>query len=219
MHRAKRAVFAPILRVVSILGILVMVQGCASIVTGQNQVVSVDTPMCPAAKCKLQNEEGVFWVPVTPGTVSVNREYGDLTVTCSKPGYPDSIIAVSSSTKGMAFGNILFGGVIGAGVDMGTGAAYDYPGEIVSPLDCRTEAERASVSGGTKYGAVAAKFVADAGCGAPQFAFADAADEIYKTECKDARTGLVKCGAEGCIPLNMPPVQDGKPAQEKGQEP
>jgi hypothetical protein len=27
----------------------------------------------------------------------------------------------------MAFGNILFGGFIGAGVDMSTGAAYDYP--------------------------------------------------------------------------------------------
>ena len=27
----------------------------------------------------------------------------------------------------MAFGNILFGGVIGAAVDVGTGAAYDYP--------------------------------------------------------------------------------------------
>lgn len=27
----------------------------------------------------------------------------------------------------MAFGNILFGGVIGAAVDAGSGAAYDYP--------------------------------------------------------------------------------------------
>jgi hypothetical protein len=27
----------------------------------------------------------------------------------------------------MAFGNILFGGVIGAGVDVYNGAAYDYP--------------------------------------------------------------------------------------------
>jgi hypothetical protein len=27
----------------------------------------------------------------------------------------------------MAFGNIIFGGVIGAAVDAGSGAAYDYP--------------------------------------------------------------------------------------------
>jgi hypothetical protein len=30
----------------------------------------------------------------------------------------------------MAFGNILLGGVIGAAVDVGTGAAYDYPSLI-----------------------------------------------------------------------------------------
>jgi len=30
----------------------------------------------------------------------------------------------------MAFGNIIFGGVIGAGVDISTGAAYDYPSLI-----------------------------------------------------------------------------------------
>ncbi|MDH4481479.1 MAG: hypothetical protein QE279_02085 [Rhodoferax sp.] len=31
----------------------------------------------------------------------------------------------------MAFGNIIFGGVIGAGVDISTGTAYDYPSLIV----------------------------------------------------------------------------------------
>jgi hypothetical protein len=35
--------------------------------------------------------------------------------------------------KSIAFGNILFGGVIGAGVDMASGAAYDYP-TVISVL-------------------------------------------------------------------------------------
>ncbi|MFC7513877.1 hypothetical protein ACFQUU_02545 [Herbaspirillum sp. GCM10030257] len=35
--------------------------------------------------------------------------------------------AVKSSTKSMAFGNIIFGGIIGAAVDTSSGAAYDYP--------------------------------------------------------------------------------------------
>jgi hypothetical protein len=34
----------------------------------------------------------------------------------------------------MAFGNILFGGLIGVGVDMSTGAAYDYPALITVPM-------------------------------------------------------------------------------------
>jgi hypothetical protein len=35
---------------------------------------------------------------------------------------------------GLAFGNILFGGLIGAAVDVGTGAAYDYPSPIIVNL-------------------------------------------------------------------------------------
>lgn len=182
---------------------LTLMSGCASIVTGQDQIVSVDTPLCPAAKCKLQNEEGVYWVPSTPGTISVDREYGDLVVTCSKPGYPDAMMNVSSSTKGMAFGNIILGGIIGAGVDMGTGAAYDYPSDIVVPLDCRDEIAKATAPTSGKFSAGAAKLIDSTKCESPQFAFMDGSDEIYKSRCEDGRTGVIRCTAAGCTPLNI----------------
>lgn len=67
------------------------------------------------------------WFVTTPGSVTVNRSYNDLTIRCEKDGVEPGLLTAKSSTKGMAFGNILFGGVIGAGVDMSTGAAYDYP--------------------------------------------------------------------------------------------
>lgn len=41
----------------------------------------------------------------------------------------------------MAFGNILFGGVIGAGVDMSSGAAYDYPATLSIPMSCSPKTE------------------------------------------------------------------------------
>ncbi len=182
---------------------IALIQGCASIVSGQDQIVSVDAPLCPASKCKLQNEEGVYWIPSTPGTVAVDREYGDLVVTCSKPGYQDFTMKVSSSTKGMAFGNILLGGFIGAGVDMGTGAAYDYPTEIIVPLDCRSEAEIAEAPTTGKYTDAAAKLVDVDKCEKPQFVFMDGTDEIYKARCEDGRTGVLKCGPSNCIPLNV----------------
>jgi len=179
------------------------ISGCASIVTGQDQIISVDTPLCPAAKCKLQNEEGVYWIPSTPGTVSVDREYGDMMVTCSKQGFQDVMLKVSSSTKGMAFGNILAGGIIGAGVDMGTGAAYDYPSEVIVPLDCRTGAEKAAAPTSGSFGVQAAKLVDTTKCEQPQFAFMDSADEIYKSRCQDGKTGVIKCNSSGCAPLNI----------------
>lgn len=104
--------------------------GCASIVSGTNQVMSVETisktGKIDGASCKLQNDKGVYYV-ITPGTVNVHRAYGDLSVTCEKTGVPTGLATIKSSTKGMMAGNILFGGFIGAGVDAASGAAYDYP--------------------------------------------------------------------------------------------
>jgi len=104
--------------------------GCASIVSGTSQVVSVETlhasgPVSGAV-CKLENDKGVYYV-TTPGTVTVHRAYGDMNVKCEKTGFDPGLASVKSSTKGMMAGNILFGGFVGAGVDAASGAAYDYP--------------------------------------------------------------------------------------------
>jgi hypothetical protein len=82
----------------------------------------------------LTNNKGQ-WFVTTPGTVTVHRSFQDLSVKCEKPDdYDPGLATVPSATKGMAFGNILLGGFIGAGVDMGTGAAYDYPELITVQL-------------------------------------------------------------------------------------
>lgn len=110
--------------------------GCASIVNGQNQSCSVTTPGCPGASCELSNDKGKWYVSSTPASVTVNRSYSDLFVKCTKGSSPPAEASVSSKTKGMAFGNILLGGIIGAGVDVANGAAYDYPNEISLPMTC-----------------------------------------------------------------------------------
>ncbi len=110
-----------------------MLSGCASIVNGTNQVLTVDArsknEQVAGATCQLNNTKGVYYV-TTPGTVTVNRAYGDMDVKCEKADLPPGMATVKSTVKGMAFGNILFGGVIGAAIDAGSGAAYDYPNLI-----------------------------------------------------------------------------------------
>lgn len=104
--------------------------GCASIVNGQNQSVSVETSSAGeslvGATCTLGNDKGT-WLVTTPGSTVVHRSYADLKVKCEKAPLEPGLATAKSSTKAMAFGNILFGGVIGVGVDVATGAAYDYP--------------------------------------------------------------------------------------------
>lgn len=110
---------------------------CASIVDGSNQSLSVETvsngSSVPQASCELSSDKGTWFVN-TPGSVTVHRGYDALNVKCTKDGYQDGIATVQSSTKAMAAGNLLFGGVIGVGVDMGTGAAYDYPALVEVPM-------------------------------------------------------------------------------------
>lgn len=113
---------------------LLTLSACASITTGQNQPVSVTTTPTSGASCKLVNDKGTWYVPSTPGSVTVKRAHGDLSVTCEKENN-NGVSVVKSKTKGMAFGNIIAGGIIGGAIDAGTGAAYDYPSEIAVKLE------------------------------------------------------------------------------------
>jgi hypothetical protein len=112
--------------------------GCASIVNGTNQSVSVQTGPVTGANCELANDKGKWYVNGTPGSVTVHRSYQDLTVNCQKKGFASGNTKVESKTKGMAFGNAVFGGVVGAGADMADGAAYDYPQTISVPMSKTT---------------------------------------------------------------------------------
>jgi hypothetical protein len=111
---------------------LCLLTGCASIVTGHNQSLSVNTGEIRGATCTLKNNKGIWYVN-TPASVTVHRSFDNLNIACQK-GYKHGNTSVKSTTKAMAFGNIVFGGAIGAGVDIASGAAYDYPGEIYVPL-------------------------------------------------------------------------------------
>lgn len=111
--------------------VLVAVSGCASITGTTNQSVSVQTvdgtgKEVSAAACEMSNNKGKWFVN-TPGSVVITRSNDDPQVLCNKEGHDPGRAAVVSGTKGSMFGNILFGGGIGAVIDHNTGAAYEYP--------------------------------------------------------------------------------------------
>ncbi len=105
--------------------------GCASITGSPNQNVSVQARehtgvAVVGASCELSNDVGK-WFITTPGSVGIHRSNKDLQVSCKKDGLEPGRAAVVSDTKGSMFGNILFGGGIGAIVDHNNGSAYEYP--------------------------------------------------------------------------------------------
>ena len=111
-------------------------QACASITSGSSQSVSISTEPVSGATCQLTNDAGSWFVNATPGSVTIHREASDLTVICKKDKLHGTA-RVESTTKALAFGNILAGGIIGAAVDRSNGAAFDYPTLINVPISLK----------------------------------------------------------------------------------
>ena len=123
------------IRIILLILSFLSLSNCASIMSDSVQAISVDTPNCRGAKCTLNNSNGVYFVQSTPGTVSVEKAFGDLTVTCEKDG--QTFTSTHQSKANVAtYGNILLGGIPGALIDGGSGKGYDYPNYIVNNLSC-----------------------------------------------------------------------------------
>lgn len=106
----------------------VIISGCATITSSEMQTVSLRTDSAEGqpveqAKCTLHNDKG-SWEMVTPGFVSVHRSSDDLIVECKKDGMADGFLRAISRVAGGMFGNIIFGGGIGALIDHSKGTGY-----------------------------------------------------------------------------------------------
>jgi hypothetical protein len=106
--------------------------GCSTITQSEMQTVSLtatyqDAPVTP--ECRITNDKG-SWDASAPSNIAVRKSNEDLEVTCKKEGMPDGILKAISRAAGSMFGNIIFGGGIGALIDHSKGTGYDYPNQL-----------------------------------------------------------------------------------------
>lgn len=115
--------------------------GCGTITRGTTDQIQIQSePAEATAKTSLGHN------CVTPCSVTVSKK-DEFTVTIEKDGYkPQQVPVITSVGTGggaaMA-GNILLGGVVGAGADLATGAMYDHtPNPVfvtLQPLEKKAE--------------------------------------------------------------------------------
>lgn len=100
---------------------LIFFCNCATITKDESQPVAFSSEPQGA-------EVSINSVPMgtTPTTVMVKRKMGTTMVGIYKEGYHKENFALDKSVAAMTFGNIIFGGIIGVGVDVATGKATDY---------------------------------------------------------------------------------------------
>lgn len=117
--------------VVSVFG--VAMSGCASIMTGTTQTVSVTTVPVSGADCTVKNGWGE-WNVTTPGQVVVKKSIHHALVSCDKPGYQRSYAWLVAKSQPWAWGNALVPLMIGNIVDWSDGASGKYPEAVSVPL-------------------------------------------------------------------------------------
>ena len=106
--------------------------GCSTITQDSSQTVSLTSSyqgQPVEAECKLSNDKGQ-WSSKTPANVMVRKSNEDLDVTCKKEGVPDGLLKAISRAAGSMWGNIIFGGGVGAIIDHSKGTGYDYPNQL-----------------------------------------------------------------------------------------
>jgi hypothetical protein len=119
--------------------------GCASITTEEMQPLSISATSAAGqplekANCTLRNDRGA-WQAVTPAFVSVRRSGEDLLVECEKEGHPKGALRAISGAS-MLWGNIVFGGGIGAIIDHNNGKGYEYPASLAVKMGASTTIDK-----------------------------------------------------------------------------
>jgi len=99
---------------------------CATLTKGTTQQVSINTPGVQAATCTLNSSAIGTKVVNTPAVIVLDKSQDAIAVTCKKECYQDGVAIIASNTESMSAGNIVFGGVIGLGVDAASGAMNKY---------------------------------------------------------------------------------------------
>ena len=105
---------------------ILLLQGCASILEGTDQTITVETTP-QGANCRFYREGRVVAQVITPGGVMVEKTKHDMTVECVKEGYEVSKANLDSGIEGATWGNIVAGGGIGWAIDSASGADNEYP--------------------------------------------------------------------------------------------
>src|SRR5262249_14359471 len=112
-------------------------QGCATIMHGSTQQVTVTSTPVGA---NVLVDSGMRFK--TPAAIMLSRKETH-TIEISMDGYQTETVDIKRVTSDAAFGNLLFGGLIGAAVDTSSGAAYRLEPEDIRidlrPIPVETE--------------------------------------------------------------------------------
>lgn len=130
-----------------LLAVSLLAPGCATIIHGSNQDVAFSSS--PSGATVTVDGEALGTTPLVTG---LSRDDAH-TVRITMDGYQPYEMTLTKSVDGWVWGNIVFGGLIGLGVDAATGAMYKLSPDQVS-ADLRSLSAGTSASGALQVAVV-----------------------------------------------------------------
>ncbi|MDB5650335.1 MAG: translation initiation factor 2 [Hyphomicrobiales bacterium] len=113
------------MKIIMIAALGLAVSGCATITRGTTDQITINSEPAGA----LATTSSGLTCPSTPCTLEVSRK-SEFVVSYSKEGYLPQQVPVGTKMAGAGAaglaGNVLFGGIIGVGVDASTGATLEH---------------------------------------------------------------------------------------------
>lgn len=111
----------------AIVSVLAVLSGCASIIEGQSQNVSLTTNPPVDAICEAKNARGSWKVAPLPASLMLKRSKSDLVITCNGSGYSGQTTN-GADMEAWAAMNLLWGiwFPIAGIIDASTGALFSY---------------------------------------------------------------------------------------------
>lgn len=110
-----------ILYYVLTVSMMISVTSCATIFTGTKDTITFNSKP-EGAKVVFQGVEKC----VTPCSTEFQRSLGKRLVEIKKEGYETKELKLEKNFNAVTLVNILFGGIIGFGIDLGTGSFLKY---------------------------------------------------------------------------------------------
>jgi hypothetical protein len=107
---------------------------CSTVIEGKSQELTINSIPAGADCAVIRKGEVLARVPMTPGSVTIEKNRHDINVICHKDGFETASAYDSADIAAATFGNVVVGGVVGVGVDAATGSADKYESEITVVL-------------------------------------------------------------------------------------
>ncbi|MET3652203.1 hypothetical protein [Dyella japonica] len=205
------------------------VSACASIVGGRYQEVHVEARAADQsirADCRLSNGTGEVRV-LTPGTATVHRSSHDLSVVCQKDGKQVAQQTYDSSIRGLVWGNLIIGGLIGIAIDFSDGASHHYPNKLTVVLPSAYAAVATYPSGNAAQAGTYATPTADGLASldgrvsksmfnaaqnvaaarqcdrAIHVVMVDGTRAMFRSQCPASSDVQIECAGDACVPLQQ----------------